>query len=97
MVYPETRWKRTFAPGAILAIALAFSASPPAFSQENPDEIVAAAVRDHGYVCQSPSKTEPDPKNTSSEEQAWILHCANGSYRVKFTGDTGAIVEPLAK
>ena len=82
-----------------LALALAwlsFAGSALAQSDESALDIVAAAVREHGYACQSPKKVDPDPDKTSPEEKAWIIQCENTAYRVKFLGDTGAEVTPLA-
>jgi hypothetical protein len=64
-------------------------------AQENPTEIVAAAVRQRGHVCDSPESAVPDHQNTTPDEKAWIIRCKSGSYRVKFKGDTGAEVEPV--
>ena len=77
-------------------LPLMIVASPvPAFSDETPMEIVAAAVRQSGHECNQPKSLEPDPAHTQPDEKAWILHCDNGSYNVKFKGDQGAEVSPL--
>lgn len=97
MVYPGSQWKREFAKGFFLAISITFLMNVPSFSQEEPKDIVAAAVRQHGYVCDQPESAEPDPQDTSPGEKAWILHCENDVFRIKFTGDTGANVEPVSE
>jgi hypothetical protein len=66
-----------------------------AHAQESATEIVAAAVRQHGHVCEYPESAEADHQNTTPDEKAWIIRCENGSYRVKFMGGSGAEVEPV--
>ena len=97
MVYQGSRWKQRFAKGSFLTISITFLMNAPSFSQEDPEEILAAAVRQHGYVCDNPEGAEPDPQSTSPGEKAWILHCEDGAFRVKFMGDTGANVEPVSE
>jgi hypothetical protein len=97
MVYPGNHWKQEFAKGSFLSICITLLINVPSFAQEEPKEIVAAAVRQHGHVCDHPESAEPDPQDTSPGEKAWILHCENGAFRVKFTGDTGANVEPVSE
>jgi hypothetical protein len=74
---------------------LALVSAPVAAAQETSKAVVAAAVRDAGYECMKPSSVKRDPKATSADEKAWIIQCEKGGYRVKFTGDTGAKVEPV--
>ena len=97
MIYPGRYWKQAIAKGSCLAICFMCFVNIPAFAQEDPKEVLAASVRDHGYVCDHPKHAELDPQNTSPEEKAWILHCENGAFKVKYTGDTGAKVEPLSE
>ena len=66
-----------------------------AHAQESATVIVAAAVRQHGHVCEHPESAEPDHQNTTPDEKAWIIRCENGSYKVKFMGSRGAEVEPV--
>jgi hypothetical protein len=68
-----------------------------ATAQEAPKDIVAAAVRDKGYECNDPQDIKADPNDTTPEEEAWIIRCENGAYRVKFMGDQGAEVEPVTE
>jgi len=74
---------------------LALLSAPVAAAQETSKAVVAAAVRDAGHECMKPSSVMPDPKASSADERAWIIQCEKGRYRVKFTGDTGAKVEPV--
>ena len=66
-------------------------------AQENPIDIVAAAVRVNGYECNNAKSVKPDPEHTTPDEKAWIIRCENASYQVKFVGDRGAKVEPIRK
>ena len=95
MILARTSCRPSFAKNPAIAISMLCFLSVTAFAQEDPKEIVAAAVRQNGHVCEHPESAVPDPENTSPGEKAWILHCENGVFRVKFMGDTGASVEPL--
>ena len=97
MVYAGSQWKQKFSKASFLAISITFLMNSPSYSEEESKEIVAAAVRQHGHVCEHPESAEPDPQDSSLGEKAWILHCENGAFRVKFTGDTGANVEPVSE
>jgi hypothetical protein len=67
-----------------------------AAAQETPKTVVAAAVRDAGYVCEKPGRVMPDKSADLPDEKAWIILCERGGYRVRFMGDTGPKVEPLS-
>jgi hypothetical protein len=69
--------------------------SDAVLAQEDPKEIVAAAVRQHGHECDRPESVKPDKDHSTPGQKAWVIECENGAYRVKFLGDTGAEVEPL--
>ena len=97
MAYPGRHWKQEILKGFCLSISIICLVNTPSFSQEDPKEILAASVRQHGHVCDHPKSAKPDPQNTSPGEKAWILHCEKRAYKVKFTGDTGAHVEPVSE
>jgi hypothetical protein len=81
-----------------LLVAAIVAAVPSARAQLNDPEgmdAIAAAVRVHGYACEQPRGATRDGSQSSSDEEAWIITCESGRYRVKFTGDTGSLVEPL--
>ena len=86
----------TYRYAALLPFA-ALAGAEPALGQEAPVDIVAAAVRQHGQECRNPTDVRPDPEHTEPDMMAWIIRCENGSFRVKFMGDRGAEVEPLAE
>lgn len=68
-----------------------------AAAQESPKTVVAAAVRQAGYLCNQPKSVKADSKRSTPDQRAWIIRCEKGSYRVKFKSDTGAAVEPISK
>jgi len=79
----------------VCVAAMLFAES--AAAQEDPKDVVAAAVRQNGYECKAPQEISVDPKNTAPDEKAWIIRCEERAYRVKFLGDRGAEVEPLVE
>lgn len=68
-----------------------------ATAQDDPKDIVAAAVRQAGYTCSEPKSAKVDSKESTPDEKAWIIQCENGAYRVRFKGDEGAEVAPVAE
>ena len=76
---------------------VALVCSEMAMAQEDPKDIVATAVRQHGYECNDPESVKPDPEHTSPDERALIIRCENGTYQVKFMGDRGAEVKPISE
>jgi len=67
-----------------------------AVTQETPKAVVAAAVRDAGYICEKPGRVMPDKSASRPDEKTWIILCERGGYRVRFMGDAGPKVEPLS-
>lgn len=81
----------------MFALLMAQAEAPP-----KPDEATALAettayVRMQGFACRHPKEATADPETSRPDERSWILTCESGRYRVTFTGDTGAIVQPLAR
>lgn len=84
--------------GFILPVAAVLAAIPSAWAGSiDPEglDVIADAVRVHGYACEQPKSATRDAEHSSPDEVAWIITCENGRYRVKFMGDTGSRVEPL--
>jgi hypothetical protein len=79
----------------VLGASLALSATHIALAQEDPLHIVAAAVRENGYACDTPKSVAPDMQDTSPDEKAWIIDCGNSKYRVKFVGDASVEVSAV--
>lgn len=82
-------------PLALLPIA-ALVWADVSLGQEDPKQIVAAAVRQRGFQCSKPESVRSDPDNSSPGEKAWIIRCENASFSVKYMGDTGPKVEPIS-
>ena len=83
---------RHFIGSAVLLATLGPAAAP---AQEDPADVVAIAIRDHGQPCTNPTDAKRDAEASSPDEQAWTISCDEGSYRVKFMGDTGAEVTAI--
>ena len=83
------------APLMACLLALGILSTDAVLAQEDATDVVAAAVRDRGYACDSPEAATPDPERSSPDERAWIIRCGSESYSVRFMGDEGAEVEPL--
>lgn len=79
----------------ITTAVLTVLAAVPAMAQEDPADVVAVAIRDHGQPCTNPTDAKRDAEASSPDEQAWTISCDEGSYRVKFMGDTGAEVTAI--
>jgi hypothetical protein len=58
-------------------------------------DLVATQVREQGYACTEPSTAKPDPSDSEVGERAWILTCADASYRVRLVPDMAATIEPI--
>ena len=78
---------------ALLLSWTALAVSDLAIGQEDPKDIVAAAVRATGHTCEQPKSVAPDPQDTSPDEKAWILQCETNTYWVKFKGDASVEVQ----
>ena len=80
------------------AVALCDAFSQPAAAQagaEAPVDVIVAQIRRQGFVCDEPSSATRDPQLSRPDERAWVLKCANASYRVRLIPDMAAKVETL--
>jgi hypothetical protein len=80
--------------GMCAVVALIFEvrlASP----QDTPPEILASQLRLQGYRCDAPVTAQRDVQPSRPDEAAWILKCANASYRMSLTPDMAARIERL--
>lgn len=93
----ERSWKQGLGKDVMLVVSMMSLAGSVSFAQEDPTEVLSAAVRQQGYDCDRPERAEPDPQDSLPDEKAWILYCEEGAFRVKFMGDAGANVEPVTK
>jgi len=81
--------------GPIVAALVAATGAANAMAQDDPTDLVAIAIRDNGQPCTNPTDARRDAEASSPDEQAWTISCDEGSYRVKFMGDTGAEVTAI--
>ena len=95
--------QRTKAPQVaqwVLLVMLMSAADPatpqqPGMGDEGPAGILADQVREQGHRCDEPASAEPDAARSRADERAWIVKCANASYKVRLIPDMGAVIEPL--
>ena len=64
-------------------------------SQEGPADIVAVQLRQQGHRCDKPVGAEADAARSRPDERAWVVKCANASYRMRLMPGMAAVVEPL--
>ena len=85
--------------GCLIALACLSGICAPqpvdADEEERPIEIVTAAVRSRGHVCEHPEKAVRDTKKSEPGKTVWVLSCEATVYRVTFFGDAGPLVEPV--
>src|SRR5215216_1541167 len=61
--------------------------------EETPAGILAVRLRQQGYRCDEPTGAKPDPARSRADERAWVVRCANASYRMRLIPDMGAVIE----
>ena len=82
-------------------MVLVTSAMGPATAQqrsedeETPAGILAVRLRQQGYRCDEPARAKPDAAQSRADERAWVVRCANASYRMRLIPDMDAVIEPL--
>jgi hypothetical protein len=79
----------------MLALLGAVAPAALAGEPETTLDIVAAAVRERGFVCDRPRSVGRDPSASGPDRAAWIIECEGARYRVIFEGDTGPRVAPV--
>jgi hypothetical protein len=52
-------------------------------------------LRTQGFRCDKPVTAERDAARSKPDQAAWVVKCANASYRMRLTPDMAAKVEPL--
>lgn len=80
---------------SMLALLGAVTPAALAGEPETTLDIVAAAVRERGFVCDRPRSVGRDPSASEPGRAAWIIECEGARYRVIFEGDTGPRVAPV--
>jgi hypothetical protein len=77
------------------AVAILVSGGHVARAQDTPPDILAAQLRLQGHRCDAPVTAQRDSQLSKPDEAAWILKCANASYRMRLVPDMAARVEQL--
>jgi hypothetical protein len=80
---------------ACAAAALLSGSYNASAQQDTPPEILASQLRLQGYRCDAPVTAQRDAQLSKPDEAAWILKCANTSYRMRLTPDMAARIEQL--
>lgn len=79
---------------ALLAV-LALPLATPAAAQDDPSGIIAARLRDQGYLCTSPKAPARDAALSTPDLPVWLIDCGNARYRVWLRADMSARVEVM--
>jgi hypothetical protein len=58
--------------------------------EETAKDIVATTVRSQGYTCDNPKRAVRDEAASAPDRAAWVVECANATYRVKYDNDLPA-------
>jgi hypothetical protein len=97
--YPRDRSARLAISTALVLLATSTAvpatAQPRGTGEELPAEILAVRVRQQGHRCDEPATAQSDAARSRPDERAWVVKCANASYRVRFVPHTAAMIEVL--
>jgi hypothetical protein len=80
--------------GLCLAAGLGLFDGAAALAQEAPADVLAAAVRTHGFPCDRALGAERAGA-AAADRAVWILRCGNASYRVTLSANHAPQVEKL--
>ena len=64
-------------------------------AQEPTKDLLAAQIRDQGYLCNSPLSAKKDVRRSRPDEAAWVLRCKDATYRLRLVPDMAARVQRL--
>ena len=73
-----------------LAAAGALAQDTAPAVEETAKGIVATTVRSQGYSCENPKRAIRDRTASSPDRAAWVVECANATYRVRYDNDLPA-------
>lgn len=79
---------------AVIAVA-ATATDADARDLETEAEIIAAHIREQGYLCKQALHARHDRARSRPNQQVWTLNCGDRSYRVRLTPDMGSQVQRL--
>jgi hypothetical protein len=82
--------------GAVMAPLAAIDDSRVVRAQQIPPATdIAAQVRRQGHPCEGPESALKLTRQSWPDEPAWILTCANATYRVRLIPDMAAHIERI--
>jgi hypothetical protein len=64
-------------------------------AQEPTRDLLAAQIRDQGYVCSEPLSAKKDLIRSRPDQAVWVLRCKNANYRLRLVPDMAARVQRL--
>ena len=79
----------------MITTAPAMAQTAPGTTEDAAADIVATQIRAQGHACQEPSSAKRDQAASKPDQAAWILTCANATYRVRLVPDMAAQVEQI--
>jgi hypothetical protein len=74
----------------VLGAAGALAQDTAPLVEETAKDIVATTVRSQGYTCDNPKRAVRDEAASAPDRAAWVVECANATYRVKYDNDLPA-------
>jgi hypothetical protein len=85
---------------AVLVVSVAVSvittaALRSASAEDATDNMLAAQIRDQGYLCEKPLGAKRDEALSKPDEAVWVLRCEAATYRMRLVPDMAARVEKL--
>src|SRR3954467_12808731 len=81
--------------GLMVSVTSPTTAQQRSEGEETPAGILAVRLRQQGYRCDEPARAEPDAAGSRADERAWVVICANASYRMRLIPDLDAVIERL--
>lgn len=64
-------------------------------AQEPTKDLLAAQIRDQGYLCSKPLSAMKDLTRSRPDQAVWVLRCKNANYRLRLVPDMAARVQRL--
>ena len=64
-------------------------------AQQATKDLLAAQIRDQGYLCSKPLSAKKDLTRSRPDQAVWVLRCKNANYRLRLVPDMAARVQRL--
>ena len=78
-----------------IQILIIATAAQSVSAQEPTRDLLAAQIRDQGYVCSKPLSAKKDLTRSRPDQAVWVLRCKNANYRLRLVPDMAARVQRL--